>query len=113
MQANINRSIVAFRSAANLRKGVLAVEVLIRDNHTGVSEYCYGIHSLHLLPHSAVVNCRNLGWPESFTILRASDNKIKPQKKLSQWSVAFWGQRLTTLFVTQDDNHHPQSTHCT
>lgn len=73
----------------------------------GVSEDCYSIHSLHLLLHSAVVICRNLGWPESFTILRASDSKIKPQE-LSQWSVAFWGQRLTTLFVRQADKHHPQ-----
>jgi len=74
----------------------------------GVSEDCYSIHSLHLLLRSAVVICRNLGWPESFTIFRASDSKIKPQKELSQWSVAFWGQRLTTLFVRQGDEHQPQ-----
>jgi hypothetical protein len=74
----------------------------------GVSEDCYSIRSLHLLLHSAVVICRKLGWPESFTILRASDSKIKPQKELIQWSVAFWGQRLTTLFVRQGDKHHPQ-----
>jgi hypothetical protein len=74
----------------------------------GVSEDCYSIHSLHLLLHSAVVICRNLGWPENFTILRASDSKMKPQKELSQWSVAHLGQRLSTLFVRQGDKPHPQ-----